>query len=100
MVVDVNLLRDQADAFEIDVDGDLGASALLVLFGLQLQVTGASKSKNTTDKLVYIIVINQHILPVTNCTSERSFSHLRRIKSALKINNTNNNNKNPISVEH
>lgn len=36
MVVDVDLLCDQIDAVEIDVDGDLGARALLVLFGLEL----------------------------------------------------------------
>ena len=36
MVVDVDLLCDQIDAVEIDVDGDLGARALLILFRLQL----------------------------------------------------------------
>ena len=44
MVVDVDLLRDQIDAVEIDVDGDLRANALLVLFGLQLQVARATSS--------------------------------------------------------
>jgi len=49
---------------------------------------------------IHILLRHYLTLPVTNCTGERSFSHIKRIKSARRSTQTQKEIKQPISVEH
>ena len=58
---------------------------------------------NTSFPNTYILLRQYLTLPVTvtNCAVERSFSHLKRIKSALRSTHTDSREtKQPISIEH